>query len=69
MAGCASAVLWFVVVGIVGALLVPFLKSWWGLGQTGEGAIVSLAVLILWLGGMVAVFMYRVMKRTDAARP
>ena len=67
--GCAAAVLWFVVVGIVGAVLVPALKAWWGLGQTGEGAIVSLAVLVLWFGGTVAVFMYHVMKSTDAARP
>jgi hypothetical protein len=69
MDGCASAVLWFVVVGIVGALLVPALKSWLGLGQTGEGAIASLAILILWFGGTVTVFIYKVMKRTHAARP
>jgi hypothetical protein len=67
--GCASAVWWFVVVGIVGALLVPALQSWVGLGQTGERAILSLAVLLLWFGGTIAVFMYNVMKRTDAARP
>jgi hypothetical protein len=66
--GCASAVLWFVVVGVVGALLVPFLTSWLGLAQTGERAILSLAVLILWFGGTAAVFIYKVMKRTHAAR-